>query len=309
MKKIKGRKTEIATALRNEKGELVEEPEELLEIYKHFYLELLAGKPMETAHGQEIENLVNKFVEVLERRAKQEGIEPFTKEEYEAVKKEIKNGKAPDIEGWRYELVKNAGPDLENSILFMINDLLTNFQVPLEWLEMVIKAISKSKGDTQSMKSKRGLFLTNILSKVAEKLIKNRRKSIIVKNMSPFQCGGVEKRGRADNTLILNSVIEEFRAEGKELYLLFADLEKCFDHLWLKDCIKEMSEAGMPPGEAIYLYYMNKKVNAVVDTPVGKTERFSLSEIVRQGTVSAVDMCGVSTDEINRIDDIELNRR
>ena len=64
-----------------------------------------------------------------------------------------------------------------------------------------------------------------------------------------------------------------------------------------------LSEAGMPPGEAIYLYYMNKKVNAVVDTPVGKTERFSLSEIVRQGTVSAVDMCGVSTDKINRIGD------
>ena len=59
----------------------------------------------------------------------------------------------------------------------------------------------------------------------------------------------------------------------------------------------------MPAGEAIYLYYMNKTVNAVVDTPVGKTEKFTLEEIVRQGTVSAVDMCGVSTDKINKIGD------
>ena len=64
--------------------------------------------------------------------------------------------------------------------------------------------------------------------------------------------------------LITNSVVEEFRFERKDLYLLFADLEKCFDQLWLKDCIREIHEAGMSAGEAIYLSYMNKTVNAVV---------------------------------------------
>ena len=71
-----------------------------------------------------------------------------------------------------------------------------------------------------------------------------------------------------DNLLITNSVVEEFRFERKDLYLLFADLEKCFDQLWLKDCIwevhEEIREAEMSAGEAIYLSYMNKTVNAVV---------------------------------------------
>ena len=303
LNKIKGRKAEAAVALKDEEGVLVEEPDAMLEIYQKFYMKLLAGKPMETKEGEEIELLVNKYVEVLERKALREGIEPFTKEEYAVVKKEIKNGKAPDLQGWRYELIKNAGEDLEESILCMINELVTTFAVPLEWLEMIVKSIGKGKGDLHSMNSKRGLFLTNILSKVVEKLIKNRRKSTIESNMTPFQCGGVKHRGIGDNLLILNSVIEEFRAEKKDLYLLFADLEKCFDQLWLKDCIKEMHEAGMPAGEALYIYYMNKEVNAVVDTPVGKTARFNLKEIVRQGTVSAVDMCGVSTDKINKIGD------
>ena len=44
-----------------------------------------------------------------------EGIEPFTREEYDKVKKELKNGKAPDLQGWRYEMVKNAGTDLDES--------------------------------------------------------------------------------------------------------------------------------------------------------------------------------------------------
>ena len=301
LSKIKGRKTETAVALKNEEGVLVEEPKEILEIYQKFYEKLLTGKPMETEEGKEMEQLVNKYVEVLERKALREGIEPFTKEEYEEVKKEIKNGKAPDLQGWRYELVKNAGEDLEESILCMINELVSAFAVPIEWLEMIIKSIGKGKGDSHSMNSKRGLFLTNILSKVMEKLIKNRRKSTIEASMTPFQCGGVKLRGIGDNLLILNSVVEEFREEKEDLYLLFADLEKCFDQLWLKDCIKEMHEAGMPAGEAIYIYYMNKMVNAIVDTPVGKTERFTLEEIVRQGTVCAVDMCGVSTDRINKM--------
>ena len=171
---------------------MVEEPEVMVEIYQQFYKKLLTGKPMDTEEGKEMEQLVNKYVEVLERKALREGIEPFTKEEYDEVKKEIKNGKAPDLQGWRYELVKNAGEDLEESILCMINELVSAFAVPIEWLEMIIKSIGKGKGDSHSMNSKRGLFLTNILSKVMEKLIKNRRKSTIEASMTPFQCGGVK---------------------------------------------------------------------------------------------------------------------
>ena len=46
---------------------------------------------------------------------------------------------------------------------------------------------------------------------------------------------------------------------------------------------------------------MNSKVRVRVETPVGRTEAFELTEIVRQGTVCAVDLCGVSTDKINKL--------
>ena len=149
------------------------------------------------------------------------------------------------------------------------------------------------------MSSRRGLFLTNIVSKFTEKMIKNRWKKTTEKGLTPYQCGGV--RGICDNLLIVNSTIEEFRAKRENLYVLFADLEKCFDQLWLKDCIKEIAEAGMPAAEAFYLYKMNEQVKATVETPIGKTGTFHLKEIVKQGTVSAVDLCGVSTDKINKV--------
>ena len=57
----------------------------------------------------------------------------------------------------------------------------------------------------------------------------------------------------------------------------------------------------MPIAEAVYIYKMNSKVRVRVETPVGRTEAFELTEIVRQGTVCAVDLCGVSTDKINKL--------
>ena len=74
--------------------------------------------------------------------------------------------------------------------------------------------------------------------------------------MSPFQCGGVNNRGIADNLLLISTIIEEFKENRLDLYIRFADLEKCFDKLWLKDCIYEIIVAGMPEKEAwcIYIY-------------------------------------------------------
>jgi hypothetical protein len=231
------RKREEMTAIKDENGHLEEDPQKILEIYQNFYQTLLKGKEMETERGKEIEKIVDRYVDVLLLRADQNRIQPFTEEEYKNMKKQLKNRVAPDLQGWRYEMVKYAGQDLERSLLIMFNELATNNIIAEEWIHMVIKSISKMKGDLQSMSSKRGLFLTNILSKVMEKLIKNRTKPEVESGLSEFQCGGVSNREIGDNLLIVNTAIEEFRAMSKDLFILFTDLEKCFDKLLLRDCM------------------------------------------------------------------------
>ena len=46
---------------------------------------------------------------------------------------------------------------------------------------------------------------------------------------------------------------------------------------------------------------MNKDIKAIVDTPHGKTDTFSISEAVRQGTIFGPPLCGVSTNRINKM--------
>ena len=234
--------------------------------------------------------------------AEKEPIEEVTKKEYEEMKSKLKNRKAPDTQGWTYELIKNAGTDLDKSILTAINCLLNEFEVVSEWNEMMIKAVDKTKGWLE-MKQKRGLFMTNIISKCVERILFKRREIELIEGMSRFQTGGVIKRGTQDNLFIINYIIDTYKQQNKDLYILFADIEKCFDNLWLRDCIVELSRCRIPIQEAYYIYKMNKEVNARVITPVGITEAIKLEEIVRQGTVGGNKLCGKSVDRINEMEE------
>ena len=141
-----GRRKEAAKAMKNEDGKVTENPDEIKEIYKNFYQKLLSGREMTTDGGKQIEEMVDKYTEELIKKAAREPIQPFTEEEYEEMKKSLKNRKAPDSQGWRYEWIKHAGEDLDKSSLMMINDLATNMVVAEEWEDMVIKSIGKPKG-------------------------------------------------------------------------------------------------------------------------------------------------------------------
>ena len=63
------------------------------------------------------------------------------------------------------------------------------------------------KVEKMEMENRRGLFLSNIMSKCVEKLLPNRRKEEIE---SKFQCE-VKGKSTADHLFMLSSVIDEYR--------------------------------------------------------------------------------------------------
>ena len=63
---------------------------------------------------------------------------------------------------------------------------------------------------------------------------------ILGRKMSEMQVAGRKARAAMDNLIILNTIIENQRAQKLNTYIFFADAVKCFDKLWLKDCLLEM---------------------------------------------------------------------
>ena len=154
------------------------------------------------------------------------------------------------------------------------------------------------KGPKEDLANQRGIFLTNIVSKVYEK-VKLLQNDENICNMSRMQCVGRKNRSPLDHIITLNAIIEKQRSEKKPTCILFADAEKCFDKLWLEDGLLELHRLGWSEKDVMMLFRLNHMGNITVKTPVGDTEDFTIINIVKQGTTHGPIICCAETSQVN----------
>ena len=150
---------------------------------------------------------------------------------------------------------------------------------------MWIKVLKKNKGSSKKLNNYRGIFIVPIISVIFEKLLKNRITSTLEQNMSKFQNGGMRGKGVVDNLFLLRGLLDHAKYLGKEVWVTFYDIEKCFYSLWLQDCINSLWENGIKDDILSLVYFLNTKANIVVKSPFGETKPFICSSIVKQGIV------------------------
>ena len=211
----------------------------------------------------------------------------------------MKKKKAEDIEGWRNEIIIHGGEEMIKSLILMCNRILEDDEIPIEWSRVIIKSFYKNKGPKLEMTSRRGIFLTNLISKVFETILQQKSE----KNIKMHECqnGGQKGRSAVDNVLILMAIIDNNRRLKRKTYIIYADAEKCFDKLWLQDCLIDLYQIGMRAKEISLIYKMNKNIQVVIDTPVGRTEVFNTEDVVKQGTIFASQLCCSSTGKVNSL--------
>ena len=65
-----------------------------------------------------------------------------------------------------------------------------------------------------------------------------------------------------------------------------------------------MHKKGIPMYDTALLYHLNHKAVISVNTPFGKTEDFTVYNVVKQGTISGPLICGSEVDQINKINEV-----
>ena len=290
---------ESRTAITNLEGERIEDEEEVKKVFTDYYQDLLTIKMGLNEEEKVIEDEVKQIIHGLELASQIEGAQEFTYEEIDKVVSKLKKKKARDQEGWRNEHVIFGGEEIKIGLTKLFNMMLKELRTPEQWQNMRIKSIPKDKGN--KIDNRRGLFITNVVSKIMERTIKNRNEENWKKEQSPFQCGGVKGRSTADNVFVILAIMQRNQYLKKPTYVVFIDLEKCFDKLWLDDGIAELWKSGMPSREVKLISEMNKSSKVIVETPVGDTECFELGKVVKQGTVYGPVICGKETERINNI--------
>ena len=123
----------------------------------------------------------------------------------------------------------------------------------------------------------------------------------LTNKMSQMHMAGRSSRSTMDNILIVNAIIQQNAKKKQPTYMMFADAVKCFDKLWLKDCILELINIGMNKYDAMMIYELNKEASAHVRTPVGETESFAIKEVENQGTILGPLMCCAEKATVNTI--------
>ena len=196
----------------------------------------------------------------------------FSLDEVKQAVGELKLGKSVDPTGMVREILKKCGYGLLYSLVEMVNTIKTSKNLSSDWNKIWIKTLKKKKGTFRKLDNYRGIFLVPILSIIFEKLLKNRISDILQQNISKFQNGGMKGKGVVDDLFILRGIINHANYLGKELWLTFYDIEKCFDSLWLEDCINSLWDLGVKDDVLCLIYLMNIKATVTIKTPLGDTD-------------------------------------
>ena len=100
----------------------------------------------------------------------------------------------------------------------------------------------------------------------------------------------------------MNGVIREVlnKKSNKPVDIQIFDYKQCFDSLWLQECMNNLYSAGLNDDKFALLYNANTLVNIAVKTPVGKTERKSIQNVITQGDVFSPMFCSKTVDTISK---------
>ena len=286
-------RTNITSLIKNDGSEVCTGNGIKQEVVKEFEHRLRNRKPMEG--WEEYVRITNKVVETLMSADIASGAD-FTFDELVIAIKRLKRKKSPGVDGVLGEFLIEAGMGLLLPLLDLFNAVKNSKEPPKQWNDVLITILYKNKGSRKSLVNYRGIFLASVVSKVFERLIKNRIQSSLIK-VNPCQAGGKSNRGPPDNIFILNAVIDHAIYLGKSVHITTYDFEQAFDSLWLEDSILSLRKLGIADDILQLIYNLNKQAVIRVKTPYGPTPTAVVNDAVQQGRVLAPDLCSVSTGE------------
>ena len=279
----------------NQEGIEVFDEDAIIEAYRGEFDQRLSSVEIKP-ELQTYKELTDKLCAEIVRLTSSKKEPDFEFEELNLVISNLKKGKSYGPDKKPAEVYIFGGEKMQRLLLCVINNIKNSQVIPKQWEMMLITTIYKSKGSKKDLVNQRGIFLTQVICKIWERLIKERTKGITCK-INKLQVGSTKNKSPADHTFILRSCITRAIYRNCPLYLNFYDFRQCFDKLWLEDSIVSLYKLGLDNEFLSLIYKTNLKANIAVKTPLGISESFTKTSIVKQGSVTACCLCSASTGE------------
>jgi hypothetical protein len=175
-------------------------------------------------------------------------IEHANEDEIISILRNLKNSKAPGIDGINNSLLKQLPPRGIEFMKFIINSCMNLSYFPKCWKHAKVIALHKPGKPTTDPYSYRPISLLSSISKILERVILHRITQHIDENgiIPEQQCGFRAKRS---TTYQINNVLNNAREnlnQQKSTGMIFLDVEKAFDRVWHKGLLYKMLQLNFP---------------------------------------------------------------
>ena len=302
-KKLSPKCRDPPTAMMDGDGNLITSPHLIENLALNTFSKRLQNRPIkqDLIHLKEIKE---KLCKMRLKLATKNKTPPWRMEQLDTVLKELKRNKSRDPMGYAHELFHPtvAGNDLKTAILILMNRIKDEQEFPKALEKCNISSIFKNKGSRNHFEYYRGIFRVPILRTILDKLIYNDEYSNIDEHLSDSNVGARKKRNIRDNVFVLNAITNSV-VNGQEdaIDVQVFDVEKCFDSLWLQECINDLFENGFQNDKLPLLFKENSNANIAVKSATGMSNRTSIQNVVMQGTVWGSLMCTASVDQLGKL--------
>jgi hypothetical protein len=141
------------------------------------------------------------------------------------------------IQFWRL----GPGADqLYEALLRLLNFCFVRGVTPQQWRQADVRPIYKGKGAQTDASSYRPISLTCTVARVYERLLLQRMLPLIEARLSPSQAGFRSRHSCVDQLLRLTADMQAAFCERLALPMLFVDIRKAFDAVWLDSLLGKL---------------------------------------------------------------------
>ena len=213
----------------------------------------------------------------------------------------IKLGKAGGTDGIIGEFIKYGGQALRQALVGLFRRILEVGEVPQDWNRSRITLVHKGGGKPrEDIGSYRPIAVVNILAKIFGWVINDKMTRWMEERKVLGEEQGGFRKGRSglENVLVMKEIIEQKKKLGKELYLVFLDIEKAYDRVDRRKLLRLLAHRGV-----------DRQVVQAIDKMYESNEvKFTLGEVstgwlenntgVRQGCVLSPTLFNIYIEEL-----------
>ena len=189
-------------------------------------------------------------------------------------------------------------------LIYLLSMAITRFFVqgflPESMLSVLIVPVIKDKAGNINLKDNyRPISLASIISKIVETIMLSRMETHLVTQANQF--GFKKKHGTDQCIFALKELISRYKSKNSCVYTCFLDASKAFDRVNHTKLFKKLSEKGVPNYLLRILMYWYANQTMCIRWGSQTSEKFHISNGVRQGSILSPHLFKVYVDDLSII--------